>query len=90
MLYTARFEVLTVVVLKIKICQMLHWADWKTLTFQRIRLAFFHLLLAPWKLLQLFRMMFTGIHENTTETCNIPVYFHKLQNVLQPGNFTQL
>jgi len=39
-LCTARFEVVTVVVLKIKVCQMLHWADWKTLTFQRIRLSF--------------------------------------------------
>jgi hypothetical protein len=37
-LYTPRFEVLTLVVLKIKVCQMLHWADWKTLTFRRIRL----------------------------------------------------
>jgi len=39
-LCTARFEVLTVVVVKIKVCRILHWADWKTLTFQRIRLAF--------------------------------------------------
>ena len=32
-LYPLRFEVLTVVVLEIKVCWMLRLGDWKTLTF---------------------------------------------------------